>query len=262
MKQTVFRIISLVLLVLAGFLLLVPHIWIGWLCWGLGLALTPLGGRLFWRHLVLIFIPIAILGLIPINTDLSFEHITIMGSALTIAVIGPYLISRFIYKENIIKYPLTNGRWQWWHYGYIALTALLAYLILPVWLLHTGDYLNWSVPTGLGGLTTLFLGTNGLGIWDELFFVLTCLTLLRLYMPFIWANLIQATLWTAFLFDLGFQAWMPLLIFPFALLQGIVYKRTHSLLYLLAIHLTLDLVLYLALINAHNPQLLNIFIAH
>ncbi|MEJ0073224.1 MAG: CPBP family glutamic-type intramembrane protease [Candidatus Saccharibacteria bacterium] len=116
------------------------------------------------------------------------------------------------------------------------------------------------MPTDPGGLFTLFLGTNSLGIWDELFFVLTVLALLRRHIPFAAANTVQAVLWTCFLFDLGFQAWMPLLLFPFALLQGVVFKRTHSLLYLLAIHLTLDFVLYLALINAQHPQRLNIFV--
>ena len=209
---------------------------------------------------MLIYGSVGILGLIPINTDISLGHIGLMGSALTLTVAGPYLVSKYVYKENIITYPLTNGRWHWWHYGYILLTAFLGYLILPFWMQHTGGYLNWTVSTSPHDLLVLFLGTNGLGIWDELFFVITSLALLRKHIPFWIANVVQATLWTAFLFDLGFQSWIFLLLFPFALLQGLVFKRTHSILYLLAIHLTLDFVLYLALINAHHPHLINIFI--
>ncbi len=255
------RIISLVLLVTADFLLLVPHVQTaGWLCWVAGLVSLAGTGRSFAKHLVLLYGAVAILGLIPINTDLSPAHFAIMGPALTLTIVVPYVISRYIYKERLIRYTFTDGPWQWWHYGYIALTAVLGYLILPFWLLHTGDYHNWTVQNTPSKLFALFLGTNGLGIWDELFFVITALALLRKHLSFWWANLVQALLWTAFLFDLGFQAWASMLVLVFALLQGWVFARTHSLLYLLAIHLTLDFVLYLALINAYYPNLLNIFI--
>ena len=261
MRQRWMSGICLLALVVAGLLLLVGHFHVaGWIVWAAGLGCLALTTRAFAKHLILIFGALGILGLIPINTSITAGHIALMGSALLVAVVGPYLISRFVYKEDAIQYPLTNGWWKWWHYGYIALTVFLAYLILPFWMQNTGGYLNWTVPLSPQGLFVLFLGTNGLGIWDELFFIVTCLALLRKHLPFVWANLVQATIFTSFLYDLGFRGWAPALIFPFALLQGLVFKRTHSLLYIIAIHLSLDLVLYLALINAHYPQLINIFI--
>lgn len=120
--------------------------------------------------------------------------------------------------------------------------------------------MNWSFALTPDSLGLLFLGTNGLGIWDELFFVVTALGLMRRHLPFVWANLAQAVMFTAFLYELGFRGWAPFLIFPFALLQGIVFKKTENLVYVIAIHLTLDLVLYLALINAHHPDVLPVFI--
>ena len=116
------------------------------------------------------------------------------------------------------------------------------------------------MPLDLAGISLLFIGTNALGIWDELFFIITVLALLRRHLPFFWANAIQAVLFTAFLYELGFRGWAPLAIYPFALLQGIVFKKTHNLLYIIAIHLTIDFVLFLALINAHHPHLVDIFI--
>lgn len=261
MKRKVFTVFSLILLVVAGLLLMVAHSRLaGWSLWIVGLTSLLATDRSFARHLLLVYGSVALLGLIPINTDISAGHMLIMGSALLGTVLIPYLVTRYIYKESVITYPLLNGRWQWWHFAYIGLTALLAYLILPIWMQGTGDYHNWSVETDMLSLLILFIGTNALGIWDELFFVLTCFVLLRQHIPFVWANLVQASLWTIFLYELGFRSWMPLLLFPFAVLQGIVFKRTHSLLYLLAIHLTLDLVLYLALINAHHPHLVDIFV--
>lgn len=124
----------------------------------------------------------------------------------------------------------------------------------------TGAYQNWVVENDPYHLFILFLGTNGLGIWDELFFIVTVLALLKRHMPFHQANLVQALLFTSFLYELGFRGWAPFIIYPFALLQGLVFRRTDNLVYIIAIHLTIDFVLYLALINAHHPQLLNIFI--
>ena len=106
----------------------------------------------------------------------------------------------------------------------------------------------------------LLIGTEALGLWDELFFVLTILAILRQYMPFWWANCIQAILWTLFLYQLSFRSWGPVFIFAFALLQGYIFLRTKSLLYLLSIHLTLDFILFLALVHAHYPELVRIFI--
>lgn len=261
MQRTVMRVSSLILLVVAGFLLLVPHVALaGWLTWAAGLLCLLGTTRSFAKHLVLIYGSVAVLGLIPINTSITPAHIALMGSALSLTIVVPYVVMRYIYKEDTIKYTLFHGRWHWWHFGYILLTALLGYLLLPFWMQSTGHYANWSVDTDPGSLFVLFLGTNGLGIWDELFFVITTLAILRKHIPFWAANLIQAVLWTAFLFDLGFQGWIFPLLFVFALLQGIVFSRTHSLVYILAIHLTLDFVLYLALINAHHANLVNIFI--
>ena len=66
----------------------------------------------------------------------------------------------------------------------IALQALVAvvalgYLVLPYYLITTGVYENWPAVSSAGEVGRLFLGTNALGIWDELFFVCTCFALLR-----------------------------------------------------------------------------------
>jgi membrane protease YdiL (CAAX protease family) len=124
----------------------------------------------------------------------------------------------------------------------------------------TQGHLYWSFELTVASLGLLFIGTNALGIWDELFFVVTVLGLLRRHMPFLWANIAQAIMFTSFLYELGFRGWAPFAIFPFALLQGIVFKKTENLFYVIAIHLTLDFILYLALIDAHYPGSVPIFI--
>jgi hypothetical protein len=78
--------------------------------------------------------------------------------------------------------------------AYIAFTAALAYLILPFYLASTGSYHNWTVEPGALNLFRLFIGTNGLELWDELFIVATVLAVFRFYLPFRWANIAQAIL--------------------------------------------------------------------
>jgi len=110
-------------------------------------------------------------------------------------------------------------------------------------------------------VTRLFVGTNGLGIWDELFFCSTVLAILRKFYPFWVANLLQAVLFTAFLYELGFRGWYgPIIIYIFAWLQGIVFQRTDNLTYIIAIHLTVDAMLFLVLIHLHHPGVLDFFV--
>lgn len=213
------------------------------------------------KHFYLIAISLAILGLVPINTDISLSHMFEMGFALSLAIAIPLFVTRRVYKEKTIRFPWHHGRgWYKHEILYIFITALAAYLILPFYFANTGAYLNWPGELGAWNLTKLFIGTNALGIWDELFFIATVLALLKRHLPFAYANIIQAVLFTSFLFELGFTGWAPFLIYPFALLQGLIFKKTESLLYVITIHLTLDLILYLALINAHHPNLIPIFI--
>lgn len=215
----------------------------------------------FRNDMLLVLVSLGLLGITSITTDISYRHILQMGTTLVLAVMLPYIVSRYVYKNHLISFPLTNGRkWYKKELFYIFTTAVIAYLLLPFYLRNTGAYLNWTVEPGFTSLFTLFVGTNGLGIWDELFFINTVLAIFKRHFPFTIANAAQAVLFTAFLFELGFRGWAPFVLYPFALTQGYIYNKTHSLLYVIAIHLTLDLVLYLALINAHHPGWLNIFI--
>lgn len=215
----------------------------------------------FRRHISLVYVSLGLLGLVPITTDTSNENFLRMGSVLGLALILPYLVTRYLYKDNAVTFRWHHGRrWLRPEVYYILITALGSYLLLPFYLKNSGAYLNWAVENNTESIARLFVGTNLLGIWDELFFVSTVLGLLRKHLSFKYANIVQATLFTSFLYELGFTGWGPVAIFPFALSQGLIFKKTDSLLYVITIHLTLDLVLFLALLNAHHPELANVFI--
>lgn len=244
-------------------LLAIPALkWAGWLL--LGLAAMLLAWRhttRFGRHMLVLVGGLALLGLVPINTDISYGHIAVMGSILVGTILLPFLVTTHVLGERVITFPLKFGRsWYKREVAYVLFAGVISYLLIPFYLANTNSYLNWSAVLEPSYVVRLFLGTNALGIWDELFFVGVCLALLRQHLPFVWANLAQAALWTTFLYELGFRGWGPPLIFFFALSQGYIFKKSKSLLYIITVHLTIDFMLFLALIHLHNPNYLRIFI--
>lgn len=250
-------LLSLTTIVLIG-LQIKPFGWILLLFSALNLVFTH---KQFAKDLLLIYISLVILGFTQINTDISIPHMFQMGSALALAVAIPYLVSRYIYKDYLVRFKFHHGRnWYKEEILYIGLTVFLSFLILPFYLKNTQAYLNWSVEPGLDNIIRFFIGTNAVGLWDELFFISTVLGILRRYLSFNLANLTQATLFTSFLYELGFRGWGFIMIFIFALIQGYVFKKTESLFYVITIHLSLDLVLFLALLNAHHPTWIPIFV--
>ncbi len=262
-REQVFRYSSLLLL-MAGTVVAIPleDKPLGFSLLALGVGCLAATSVRFAQHIILVFISIGLLAATPISPDIDDAHFLTMGGYLSLAVLIPLFVTRYIYKESVIRFPIGKHTWTKGHIGYLLLAAVLSYVLLPLWMSTTGGYQYWTVVLEPLQLFVLFLGTNGLGIWDELFFIITVLALLRKHLPFYQANLVQAVLFTSFLYELGFRGWAPFAIFPFALLQGIVFKKTENLLYIIAIHLTIDLVLYLALINAFYPDVLNIFITN
>jgi membrane protease YdiL (CAAX protease family) len=259
-----FRYATVILTCLAApVLLALPELkWLGWTIVCVVAVLMATKYRsLFAKHTALILIGLTILGFMPIDTRLGYNRIATWVLVMSLTIGIPYLATRFRLKDRAIRFPFTVGRaWYKKEIAYILFAGLMAYLLLPYYLASTGSYLNWHVQANASEIIRLFVGTNGLAIWDELFFICVCLALLRKHLPFWAANLAQAALWTTFLYELGFRGWGPIAIFVFALSQGVVFKNTKSLLYIITVHLTIDFVLFLVLIHLHHPQYLNIFV--
>jgi hypothetical protein len=213
------------------------------------------------KDLVLIAFGLVTISLVPINTDISWDHMTLMGTALGLAVAVPYLVSRFGYRDHAVRFPILAGhRWTTLERWYLVAVLVLGWTILPVYMIGSGVYQNWPAASDVSTISRLFVGTNALGIWDELFFICTCFALLRRHFLDWQANLLQAVLFTSFLWELGFHAWGPLLIYPFALVQGWIFKLTRSLTYIVCVHLLFDFVLFLVLVHAHNRDWLAFFL--
>jgi len=230
----------------------------GWLLLPLGLVVLALAEADFRKDFILIYTAMTLLGITPITTDTGTGHFIGMGVTLALAILVPFFLSRRFGRPIIFRFH-HHRKWLKREIGYILFTAVIAYFLLPVYLKSTGAYLNWSVQPNWDSVVRLFIGTNALGIWDELFFVCTVLGIYRRYLNFTTANLLQAVLFTSFLFELGFTGWGPIMIYLFAIIQGLVFRKTDSLFYVITIHLTLDFILFLALVYLHTGKV-NIFL--
>jgi hypothetical protein len=256
------RLLPGLLLAASGLLLFGVH-WRpgGYVVLAAALGLAAVVDRPLAKDLLLIAFGLVTISLVPINTEISWDHMMLMGTALAIAVVVPYLVSRFVYRDHAVRFPILAGhRWTTLERWYLVAVLVLGWIILPVYMIPTGVYLNWPAASDASTIARLFVGTNALGIWDELFFICTCFALLRRHLVDWQANLVQAVLFTSFLWELGFHAWGPLLIYPFALVQGWIFKLTKSLTYIVCVHLLFDFVLFLVLVHAHNRDWLAFFL--
>ncbi|MBO0980576.1 CPBP family intramembrane metalloprotease [Microbacterium sp. SD291] len=243
--------------------------WLGWvlLALGIGAAWLTERGRVtasapsLTRDLSLIAIGLLIVSIIPLAAELDDLAMVRFTLALGGAVAVPYVISRFVYRDRAIGFPWRAhrpwGRLQW---GWLIAVLVLGWLILPFYFITSGVYQNWPVVDSPELIARLFVGVGAVGIWDELFFICTVFALLRRHFPDAVANVLQAIVFVSFLWELGYREWGPVLTIPFALLQGFIFLRTHSLGYVVTVHLLFDAVVFGVLVHAHNPGLLPIFL--
>ncbi|WP_101846384.1 CPBP family intramembrane glutamic endopeptidase [Zhihengliuella sp. ISTPL4] len=249
--------------------------WLGWLLLALGLAIAAVLERRgqartaadgprspsLTRDLALIAVGMLIVSVIPLAAELDNLAMLRFTLALGGAVLVPYLLSRFAFRDRAIRFPWRTGqRWGKLHWGWLVAVLVLGWLILPYYFITSGVYQNWPVVDTPDLIARLFVGVGAVGIWDELFFICTVFALLRRHFPDALANVLQAVVFVSFLWELGYREWGPLLTIPFALLQGFIFLRTHSLAYVVTVHLLFDAVVFAVLVHAHNPGLLPIFL--
>lgn len=210
------------------------------------------------RDVSLIALGLLIVSVIPLKAELDDLAILRFALALGGAVAVPYAVSRWVYRDHAIRFPWRGGgRWTAFQWTWLVAVLILGWLILPFYFISSGVYLNWPVVDTPDLIARLFVGVGAVGIWDELFFICTVLALLRRHVRFWQANILQSIVFVSFLWELGYQAWGPVLTIPFALLQGFIFMKTRSLTYVVIVHLLFDAVVFLVLVHAHNPGALD-----
>lgn len=232
---------------IAGYAMLAAGLFAAWLCDRSGRTERLLA------DLALIAVGQVIISTVSLKADLSDEGMARFAVVLGLAVLVPYLISRFVYRERVIRFPWRTGnRWNRTQWLYLIFVTLAGWLILPFYFITSGSYQNWPTVTEPDTIARLLVGVIAVGTWDELFFICTVFVLLRRHFPSWQANLLQTIVFVSFLWELGYQSWGPLLTIPFALIQGYTFKLTKSLTYVFVVHMLFDAVVFAVIVYAHT----------
>lgn len=244
---TKLRLTFLVFFSLATVLLIpMKHVVPGAVCLlvAAGLMLRD-GDRRFIRRMAVLLFAIVVLTLSPINTDTGNHHFARLGSIFLFLVIGPAL---FFLKtdRSVVRFQFWPRRFRWIDIIYTLVSVPIAYYGINLYFWINPDMpLQWPLPDvkDAGESWRLIWGINGVGIWDELFFVNTVFVILRSVFPLHWANIAQAVVYTAVLNDMAFVGVGPLFVYYFALTQGTMMEKSDCLLYVLLVHVIVDVFL-------------------
>jgi hypothetical protein len=242
----------------AATVVLIPleHYWLGAALWLVSLACTLRDPEAaVRRRLGLLLACVAILAAAPIHTGTDTRHFFTLGVPFAAVILLPALVLART-DPGVIRYRFWPHRFRWLDLFYVAISFPLAYWVIN-WYFHYNDFMpfQWTLPAEQNESATfrLFLGINAVGIWDELFFVNTVYAVLRSFLPFRIANLVQAVVYTSVLTDMAFIGVGPILVYLFALTQGSMFEESENLLYVLIVHVVVDYFLFAAIAQGYYP---------
>ncbi len=259
------------LLALAAFcaaaILLIPLAW--WLpggaAWLLSLALAwrQPDGRVR-QSLTVLLLCVGVLALAPIETDLDTAHFFRLGVPFLLVIVGPWLYFHRV-APGELEWRWLPRRISWHDLAYTLVAAPLSWAVLQFYFFRLNPELptHWLRPPhdGVAAIPRLALGINLVGIWDELAFINTFYAILRRAFPARVANLAQACVYTAVLYDMAFTGHGAWIVYLFALTQGYMFEKSRVLLYVLIVHLIVDLFIVMAILQYHFPgQAMRLFL--
>ncbi|MFT5233977.1 MAG: hypothetical protein ACI9UK_001483 [Candidatus Krumholzibacteriia bacterium] len=238
----------------------IPWHYIGWpmVAGSLLVARWRLPGDPWWRTLALFAYLIAVLFYTRIDGDTSTAHVIELAVMLGVGVLlVPALLAKYWLRAPL-DYSWFNGRWTLRMWLWLPFGFVLAFGFMWFYFNHLTPTLHHSWPLPLTGdrtdaMWSLFWGCNFVGVWDELAFINFVFVLICRRFSFAEANLAQAVFFTSFLYEMAFVGWGPVVIFGFALVQGLTYRRTQSLFYIVILHLLIDSILFYMIVNRWYP---------
>ena len=233
---------------------------LGWPVLVASLVLAWRAGPVNWfRSVVLFAWLIVLLFVTRIDGDTGDAHVLELALSLGLGVLlVPALVAKYWLREPL-DYSWFSGRWTLRMWLWLPLGFVLAYGFMWLYfnVLTPTLHHSWPLPAGDEGRTEamwrLFWGCNFVGVWDELAFVNFVFVLTHRHFRFGESNLVQAVFFTSFLHEMAFVGWGPLVIYGFALVQGLTYKRTGSLFYIVILHLMIDTILFYMIVNRWYP---------
>jgi membrane protease YdiL (CAAX protease family) len=229
----------------------------GLAAWALSAVLTALQpDPRVRRNLGVLLACILVLGFAPINTNLSTPHFLQLGTVFLAVVLGPALFMHWR-APGEVRWRLWPVQFSWRDLIYTLISIPLAWGVIETYFFYLNPELptHWPMPAefSVDAVKRLAIGINCVGIWDELFFVNTVYAILRGVFPARIANPAQAVVYTSVLYDMAFTGHGAWIVYLFALTQGLMYEKSRVLLYVLIVHLIVDLFLVMAILQHYYP---------
>jgi hypothetical protein len=232
----------------------------GWPLLAAGVGLAVRGGpTAWWKSAVLFAWLIVVLFFTRIDGDTGDAHILELVLTLGFGILLLPALAAKHWIGEALDYSWFRGRWSLKMWLWLPAGFVLAYTFLWLYfnVLTPTLHHSWPLPEGQEGRTEalwrLFWGCNFVGLWDELAFINFVFVLMHRQFKFVESNLAQAVFFTSFLHEMAFVGWGPVVIYAFALVQGLTYKRTGSLFYIVILHLMIDTVLFYMIANRWYP---------
>ena len=82
----------------------------GYVVLALGVGVGFIVSRALGRDLLLMALGLGIISTISVAADISYLNIVIMGTVLALAVLVPYLGSRYVFKDHVVRFPIRTGQ--------------------------------------------------------------------------------------------------------------------------------------------------------
>lgn len=205
------------------------------------------------RYLLMIIAMFVVMSVTPVGTKTDVTFIALMGVGMLATVLLPFIAEKYLFREDIlhIRFNL-HHHWKRREIGYVVFAALFVPFWLGLYFFTSDASAHWQLETP-SDVIIVFVSIMAIGVWEELVFIATLFGLLRRYLPYAWANLVQATFFAAFLYQIGFQGWIVINLFLYALYQGMVYYRTGNLATTLIIHALVDLAVFATIFFSVYP---------
>lgn len=233
---------------------------LGWIAFVLAVGCLGIAPRQVSRYLALMVLAVGCMLLTPVGTKTDALSMALMGGGMALAIAIPYVISHLVYKDALIHFKLDFRRkWRPIEVGAVVFSVLSAYIFMPLYFATTSGAGHWQMGDAMQ-ISIVFLSIMLIGMWEEFFFVATNFSIMQRYMPFWTANIVQAAMFAGFLYQIGFQDWIAVNTFLYALYQGYVFHKFKFLLLNVTIHAIVDLIVFLALYNAIFPGSVPIFL--
>lgn len=223
----------------------------GWVCLAIGAVIASVRRDKRTRsYLLLIAGAIGIMMITPVSTNTQPLMMALMFSGMFVAVALPYFVSHKIFKHPLIHFALDIRNPLTKHQVFLILFAVVVaspWIIL--YFMTSGAHEHWPLGNA-SDISIVFGSIMAIGLWEEFLFIATIFGVLSRILPVGWANILQATMFTAFLYQIGFVGWIVVNTFLYALYQGYVFYSTKRLLVSVIIHVIIDLIVFGALVYA------------